>query len=154
MGRGSTNRMILLGNVGQEPDVRNTTQGGVITNLNIATDEGYKDKTTGNWVEKTEWHRVVTFNRLAEIARDYVVKGAKVYIEAKSQTRKWQDQQGNDRYTHEFVAEKLDIITSPRKEDAGNQNNGLQSNPDQYDQNQYNDNENNQNFDGDDGYPF
>ena len=102
MARG-INKVILIGNLGADPDARMTQQGSAVTNLNIATDESYKDKNTGQMVPKTEWHRVVMFNRLAEIAKDYLRKGSKVYIEGRLQTRKWQDQSGQDRYTTEVV---------------------------------------------------
>lgn len=111
MARG-INKVILIGNLGADPDARMSQQGSAITNLNIATDESYKDKTTGQMVPKTEWHRVVMFNRLAEIAKDYLRKGSKVYIEGKLQTRKWQDQSGQDRYTTEIVANELQMLDS------------------------------------------
>lgn len=111
MARG-INKVILIGNLGQDPDARFSAQGSTITNLNLATDESYKDKQTGQMVPKTEWHRVVLFNRLAEIAKDYLRKGSKVYIEGRLQTRKWQDQQGQDRYTTEIVANELQMLDS------------------------------------------
>ncbi|KZZ71899.1 single-stranded DNA-binding protein [Oleiphilus sp. HI0128] len=111
MARG-INKVILIGNLGQDPDARMTAQGSAVTNLNIATDESYKDKNSGQMVPKTEWHRVVMFNRLAEIAKDYLRKGSKVYIEGKLQTRKWQDQSGQDRYTTEIVANELQMLDS------------------------------------------
>ena len=122
MARG-INKVILIGNLGADPDARMSQQGSAITNLNIATDESYKDKTTGQMVPKTEWHRVVMFNRLAEIAKDYLRKGSKVYIEGKLQTRKWQDQSGQDRYTTEIVANELQMLDSkPGGYDQGQQN--------------------------------
>ena len=111
MARG-INKVILIGNLGADPDSRMTQQGSAVTNLNIATDESYKDKNTGQMVPKTEWHRVVMFNRLAEIAKDYLRKGSKVYIEGRLQTRKWQDQSGQDRYTTEIVANELQMLDS------------------------------------------
>lgn len=111
MARG-INKVILIGNLGADPDSRMTQQGSALTNLNIATDESYKDKNTGQMVPKTEWHRVVMFNRLAEIAKDYLKKGSKVYIEGRLQTRKWQDQSGQDRYTTEIVANELQMLDS------------------------------------------
>ena len=111
MARG-INKVILIGNLGQDPDTRFTGQGSAVTNLNLATDESYKDKQTGQMVPKTEWHRVVLFNRLAEIAKDYLRKGSKVYIEGRLQTRKWQDQQGQDRYTTEIVGNELQMLDS------------------------------------------
>jgi single-strand DNA-binding protein len=111
MARG-INKVILIGNLGADPDARMTAQGSAVTNLNIATDESYKDKNSGQMVPKTEWHRVVMFNRLAEIAKDYLRKGSKVYIEGKLQTRKWQDQNGQDRYTTEIVANEMQMLDS------------------------------------------
>lgn len=111
MARG-INKVILIGNLGQDPDTRFTAQGSAVTNLNLATDESYKDKQTGQMVPKTEWHRVVLFNRLAEIAKEYLKKGSKVYIEGRLQTRKWQDQSGQDRYTTEIVANELQMLDS------------------------------------------
>lgn len=111
MARG-INKVILIGNLGADPDTRMTQQGSAVTNLNIATDESYKDKNTGQTVPKTEWHRVVMFNRLAEIAKDYLKKGSKVYLEGRLQTRKWQDQSGQDRYTTEIVANELQMLDS------------------------------------------
>ena len=109
MARG-INKVILIGNLGQDPDARFTAQGSAVTNLSIATDESYKDKNTGQMVPKTEWHRVVMFNRLAEIAKEYLKKGSKVYIEGRLQTRKWQDQSGQDRYSTEIIANDLQML--------------------------------------------
>lgn len=111
MARG-INKVILIGNLGQDPDTRFTASGSAVTNLNLATDESYKDKQTGQMVPKTEWHRIVLFNRLAEIAKEYLRKGSKVYIEGRLQTRKWQDQQGQDRYTTEIVGNELQMLDS------------------------------------------
>lgn len=111
MARG-VNRVILIGNLGQDPETRYTQQGTAITNLSIATDESYKDKQTGQMVPKTEWHRVSMFNRLAEIAKEYLAKGSKVYIEGRLQTRKWQDQSGQDRYTTEIIANEMQMLDS------------------------------------------
>lgn len=120
MARG-INKVILIGNLGQDPETRYSAQGAAITNMNLATDESYKDKQTGQLVEKTEWHRVVLFNRLAEIAKDYLRKGSKVYIEGRLQTRKWQDQQGQDRYTTEIVANDLQMLDSRQDQNGGYQ---------------------------------
>lgn len=111
MARG-INKVILIGNLGQDPDARFTAQGSAVTNISVATDESYKDKQTGQMVPKTEWHRVVLFNRLAEIAKEYLRKGSKVYIEGRLQTRKWQDQSGQDRYTTEIVGNELQMLDS------------------------------------------
>ncbi|BGI51595.1 MAG: single-stranded DNA-binding protein [Buchnera aphidicola (Ceratovacuna japonica)] len=97
------NKVILIGNLGQDPEVRYMTNGVAVANMNIATSETWKDKNTGETREKTEWHRIVLFNKLAEIAREYLKKGSQVYIEGSLQTRKWQDQNNIDRYTTEIV---------------------------------------------------
>lgn len=99
----SINKVILLGNVGQDPEIRFMQSGDAVANLSLATSESWKDKTTGEKKEKTEWHRVVVFGKLAEVVRDYVKKGSKIYIEGALQTRKWQDQSGVERYTTEVV---------------------------------------------------
>jgi single-strand DNA-binding protein len=99
------NKVILLGNLGKDPEVRFMPNGGGVANLTIATSETWKDKQTGEQKEKTEWHRVVMFGKLAEIAGEYLKKGSKVYIEGSLQTRKWQNQQGQDQYTTEIVVQ-------------------------------------------------
>ena len=104
MARG-INKVILIGNLGQDPDTRYTANGNAVVNLNLATDESYKDRQTGQMVPKTEWHRIVLFGKVAEVAGQYLRKGSKVYIEGKLQTRKWQGQDGNDRYTTEVVVD-------------------------------------------------
>ena len=111
MARG-INKVILVGNLGNDPEVRYTPSGGAVANITIATSESWKDKNTGQKVEKTEWHRVVMFNRLGEIAGEYLKKGSKVYIEGKLQTRKWQDKSGADRYTTEIVAAEMQMLDS------------------------------------------
>jgi single-strand DNA-binding protein len=111
MARG-INKVILIGNLGQDPEVKYMPNGGAVTNVTIATSESWKDKNTGEQKENTEWHRVVFFRRLAEIAGEYLKKGSKVYIEGKLQTRKWQDQSGNDRYTTEIVANEMQMLDS------------------------------------------
>jgi single-strand DNA-binding protein len=101
---GSVNKVILIGNLGRDPEVRSTQNGGKIVNLNVATSESWKDKSTGDRQEKTEWHRVVIFNdRVGEIAERYLKKGSKVYIEGALQTRKWTDKEGQERYSTEIV---------------------------------------------------
>ena len=97
------NKVFILGNVGKDPETRFLPNGGAVTNLTIATSESWKDKQTGEQKEKTEWHRVVIFGKLAEIAGEYVKKGSKLYIEGALQTRKWTNQQGQDQYTTEIV---------------------------------------------------
>lgn len=104
------NKVILLGNLGQDPETKYTSSGVAVTNVSIATSETWKDKQTGQPQERTEWHRVVFFNRLAEIAGEYLRKGSKVYIEGSLRTRKWQDQQGQDRYTTEIVAGEMQML--------------------------------------------
>ncbi|WOG27442.1 single-stranded DNA-binding protein [Endozoicomonas sp. 8E] len=104
MARG-VNKVILIGNLGNDPDVRFTPNGSAVANLSVATSESWKDRNTGQPQEKTEWHRVVIFGKLAEIAQQFLRKGSKVYIEGKLQTRKWQDQSGQDKYTTEVVVD-------------------------------------------------
>ena len=112
MAQRGVNKVILVGNLGQDPDARYLPSGGAVTNVSIATSESWKDKQTGDPVERTEWHRVVFFNRLAEIAGEYLKKGSKVYVEGRLQTRKWQDQGGQDRYTTEIVANEMQMLDS------------------------------------------
>ena len=109
MARG-INKVILVGNLGNDPEVRYSANGAAIANISIATKESWKDKNTGEQQERTEWHRVVMFNRLGEIAGEYLRKGSQVYIEGKLQTRKWQDQSGNDRYSTEIVANEMQML--------------------------------------------
>lgn len=109
MARG-VNKVILIGNIGTDPEVRYMANGNAVTTLSLATSETWKDKTTGEKQEKTEWHRVVLFNRLGEIAGEYVRKGSKLYIEGSIRTRKWQDQQGQDKYTTEIVANEMQLL--------------------------------------------
>jgi len=111
MARG-INKVILVGNLGRDPEMRYTPSGSAIANLAVATSESWKDKQTGENQERTEWHRVVMFNRLGEIAGEYLKKGSKVYIEGKLQTRKWQDKEGQDRYTTEIVANEMQMLDS------------------------------------------
>jgi len=111
MARG-INKVILVGNVGGDPDVRYLPAGNAVTTLSIATSETWKDKQTGEKQERTEWHRVVCFNRLGEIAGEYIRKGSKIYVEGSLRTRKWQDQQGQDRYTTEIVASDIQMLDS------------------------------------------
>ena len=104
------NKVILVGNLGKDPEVCYTADSRAIANITIATSEQWKDKNTGQTNEQTEWHRVVMFNRLGEIAGEYLQKGSQVYIEGKLQTRKWQDQNGQDRYTTEIVANEMQML--------------------------------------------
>lgn len=111
------NKVILVGSLGQDPEVKYTPSGTAITNISVATSESWTDKQSGQKQEKTEWHRVVFFNRLAEIAGEYLRKGTKVYIEGSLRTRKWTDQQGQDRYTTEIVASEMQMLSG--KSDGG-----------------------------------
>lgn len=111
MARG-INKVILVGNCGQDPETRYSAGGAAITNLSIATSDSWKDKQTGQMQDRTEWHRVVFFNRLAEVAGEYLRKGSKVYVEGRLQTRKWQGQDGQDRYTTEIVASEMQMLDS------------------------------------------
>lgn len=109
MARG-VNKVILIGNIGKDPETRFSAGGGAITNITLATSETWKDKQTGENQERTEWHRVVFFGRLGEIAGEYLKKGSKVYIEGSLRTRKWQDQSGQDKYTTEIVASEMQML--------------------------------------------
>ena len=111
MARG-VNKAIILGSLGQDPDIRYTAGGAAVANISIATNEQWKDKESGEMQERTEWHRVVFFGRLAEIVGEYLRKGSQVYIEGRIQTRKWQDKEGNDRYTTEIVANEMQMLGS------------------------------------------
>ncbi len=122
MARG-VNKVILVGNLGKDPEIKYTASGAAIANLTIATSDSWNDKQTGEKVEKTEWHRVVAFQRLAEIMGEYLKKGSQVYIEGKLQTRKWQDQSGQDRWTTEVVANDMQMLGA-RGGDAGGQAQG------------------------------
>jgi single-strand DNA-binding protein len=111
MARG-INKVILIGNLGADPDTKYMPSGGAVTSVSLATSESWKDKQTGEQQERTEWHRVVFFNRLAEIAGEYLRKGSKVYVEGSLRTRKWQDQSSQDRYTTEIVANEMQMLDS------------------------------------------
>jgi single-strand DNA-binding protein len=111
MARG-INKVILVGNLGKDPEIRYTAAGAAIANITIATSESWRDKQSGEKQEKTEWHRVVFFSRLAEIVGEYLKKGSQVYVEGRLQTRKWQDKSGQDRYTTEVVANEMQMLGS------------------------------------------
>ena len=111
MARG-INKVILVGNLGNDPDVRYTAGGAAVSNISIATSESWKDRESGEQQERTEWHRVVFFGRLAEIVAEYLKKGSQVYVEGRLQTRKWQDKEGKDRYTTEIVANEMQMLGS------------------------------------------
>src|SRR6187549_3858050 len=119
---GSVNKVILVGNLGADPEIRRLNSGDPVVNLRIATSESWRDKNSGERKEKTEWHSVVIFNdNLAKVAEQYLKKGAKVYIEGQLQTRKWQDQTGNDRYTTEIVLQKFrgELVLLDSREGSG-----------------------------------
>jgi single-strand DNA-binding protein len=115
----SVNKVILIGNLGDEPDIRYMPDGKAVANISIATTESWKDK-NGNKQEKTEWHRVCFFGKVAEIVAEYLHKGSSVYVEGKLQTRKWQDKQGNDKYTTEVIADRMQML-------GGNSGAGMKS---------------------------
>ncbi|TDQ66244.1 single-strand DNA-binding protein [Maritalea mobilis] len=125
---GSVNKVILVGNLGADPEVRNTNDGRPIVNLRIATSERWRDKNSGEQRERTEWHRVVIFNEgLCRVAEQYLRKGSTVYIEGQLQTRKWQDQDGNDRYSTEIVLQGFNstlTMLGGRSDNAGDSNYG------------------------------
>lgn len=106
------NKVIIVGNLGGDPEVRYMPNGNAVTNITVATSEKWKDKQTGQDQERTEWHRICFFNRIAEIAGEYLRKGSKIYIEGSLRTRKWQDQSGADRYTTEIIASELQMLDS------------------------------------------
>ncbi len=109
MARG-VNKVILVGNLGADPETRSMPSGVTVTNIRIATSESWKDKASGAQQERTEWHSVALFARLGEIAAEYLRKGSQVYVEGKLRTRKWQDKQGNDRYTTEIIADNMQML--------------------------------------------
>src|SRR3990170_4404867 len=109
MARG-VNKVILIGNLGNDPDVRYTASGAAVANISLATAESWKDKESGEQQERTEWHRIVFFGRLAEIVGEYLHKGSQIYVEGRLQTRKWQDKEGHDRYTTEIVAGEMQML--------------------------------------------
>ena len=106
----SINKVILIGNLGRDPEVRYTPNGNAICNISVATTRNWKDKTSGDKVEETEWHRVVFYDRLAEIAGEYLKKGRPVYVEGRLKTRKWQDKEGKDVYTTEVIADNMQLL--------------------------------------------
>jgi single-strand DNA-binding protein len=124
------NKVILVGNLGNDPETRYTQAGAAITNVSVATSETWKDKQTGQPQERTEWHRVVFFNRLGEIAGEYLRKGSKIYVEGSLRTRKWQDKEGQDRYTTEIVGNEMQMLDS-RGDGQGGRNNEYNQAPQQ-----------------------
>lgn len=127
MARG-VNKVILLGNLGNDPDIRYTAGGAAVANISLATAESWRDKESGEQQERTEWHRIVFFGRLAEIVGEYLRKGSQVYVEGRLQTRKWQDKEGNDRYTTEIVANEMQMLGS-RSGGSANYDSAPQSAP-------------------------
>jgi single-strand DNA-binding protein len=140
MARG-INKVILVGNLGADPETRYMPSGSAVTNLSVATSESWKDKQTGEQKDRTEWHKVVMFDRLAEIAAEYLRKGSQVYIEGKLQTRKWQDRDGNDRWTTEIRANEMQMLggrgggggAAPMNQDSGPSSPPPQAGPDDFD---------------------
>jgi single-strand DNA-binding protein len=126
MARG-VNKVILIGNLGQDPEIRYTPSGSAVANITLATSSAWRDKQSGELQERTEWHRVIFFNRLAEIVSEYLRKGSKVFIEGSLRTRKWQDKNGTDRYTTEIIANEMQMLDS-RNSQYGNNNQQSQSN--------------------------
>lgn len=124
----SVNKVIVMGNVGKDPEVRYTPSGSAVANLSIATSRNWKDKNSGEKVEETEWHRVVFYDKLAEIVGQYVKKGRPLYIEGRLKTRKWQDKDGKDQYTTEIVAETMQMIGG---KEGGSQDQEQDQNPPQ-----------------------
>jgi len=142
MARG-INKVIIVGNLGGDPETRYMPSGSAVTNLTVATNESWKDKQTGEQKERTEWHKVAMFNRLAEIAAEYLRKGSQVYIEGKLRTRKWQDKEGKDRWTTEIIADEMQMLSgrsggggggsAPMNQDSGPASAPAQAGPDDFD---------------------
>lgn len=133
MARG-INKVILIGNLGTDPEIRYMPSGAAVANVSLATSESWRDKQTGEQVDRTEWHRVVFFNRLAEIVGEYLKKGGKIYVEGRLQTRKWQDKEGKDRYTTEIIANEMQMLDSrgadmPNSGPSANRANAEAGNP-------------------------
>ncbi len=110
MAKGTVNKVIIIGRLGADPEVRYMPNGTAVANLRVATTDGYKDKNTGQFIEQSEWHRIVLFGRQAEVAGQYLQKGRMVYIEGRLRTTKWQDKSGQDRYTTEIVANEMQLL--------------------------------------------
>ena len=127
MARG-INKVILVGNCGQDPETRYMPSGGAVTNISVATSDTWKDKQTGQPQEKTEWHKVIFFNRLAEIAGEYLKKGSQVYVEGSLRTRKWTNQAGQDQYTTEVVANEMQMLGSTGSAQQGSRTAGSRDN--------------------------
>ena len=130
----SINKVILIGNLGRDPEVRYTPSGAAVCNVSVATTRNWKDKSSGDKVEETEWHRVVFYDRLAEIAGEYLKKGRPVYVEGRLKTRKWQDKDGKDNYTTEIVAEQMQLLGGREGGGGGGYGGGQGGNPEDYSQ--------------------
>ena len=133
MARG-VNKVTLIGNLGNDPEVRYSGNGNAVANVSLATAESWRDKDSGEQQERTEWHRVVFFGRLAEIVSEYLHKGSQIYVEGRLQTNKWQDKEGNDRYTTQIVANEMQMLggrggTSNNKEPAPESDDTVDSSP-------------------------
>jgi single-strand DNA-binding protein len=122
----SINKVIIIGNLGRDPEVRYTPNGAAVCNVSVATTRNWKDKNSGDKVEETEWHRVVFYDRLAEIAGEYLKKGRAVYVEGRLKTRKWQDKDGKDNYTTEIVAEVMQLLGGREGGGSGGYGGGAQ----------------------------
>lgn len=118
---GSVNKVILIGNLGKDPEVRHLENGATVANFPLATSETYTDRNTGQRVENTDWHDIVVWRGLAEVVEKYVKKGTKIYVEGKLKKRSWQDKEGNTRYTTEVVADELTILSRPEQRSEPNQ---------------------------------
>jgi len=116
----SVNKVILVGNLGKDPETRYSAEGNAITNVSIATTDGWKDKNSGETKENTEWHRVVFFRKLAEVVDKYLKKGSAVYVEGRLRTRKWTDKDGNDKYITEIVADQMQMLVSRGAQESEN----------------------------------
>ena len=130
MARG-VNKVTLIGNLGNDPELRSTQSGSAVANITLATSESWRDKETQETKERVEWHRVIVFGRLAEVVNEYLRKGSQVYVEGRIQTRKWQDKDGNDRYTTEIVANEMQMLGSrgTNSESPANQQSASTSQP-------------------------
>jgi single-strand DNA-binding protein len=131
MAQRGVNKVILVGNLGADPDIRPTQSGSVIANFSVATSEKWKDKNTGADQEKTQWHRVKAFGKLAEIVQQMLAKGTKIYVEGKLETNKWQDQHGQDRYNTEIVAQQVHILSGMKQGNNYQQQQYQQTHPQQ-----------------------
>lgn len=121
MAKGTINKAIILGRLGVDPELRYTPSGTAVANLSIATNEGYKDRQTGQFVDSTQWHRVVAFSKAAETLGEYGRKGALIYVEGRLRTNKWQDKQGNDRYTTEIIISEFQFVGGKQENQTANQ---------------------------------